>query len=149
MPRTYIVTPPEERFWRHVDKDGPIPEGHPDLGNCWLWVGSCDPNGYGRFWAGDRTPRGNPMAAYAHRFAYGTIPKELEISHLCEVRTCVRRSHLEATSHKKNVHYGNGYLAKKAAQTHCLRGHPFDEANTYIRKNGTRMCKACIGHRTP
>lgn len=28
--------------------------------------------------------------------------------------------------------------------THCLKGHPFDEANTLIeRKTGKRMCRAC------
>jgi hypothetical protein len=27
--------------------------------------------------------------------------------------------------------------------TECPRGHPFDEANTYTRKNGTRYCLRC------
>jgi hypothetical protein len=25
----------------------------------------------------------------------------------------------------------------------CRRGHPFDEANTYVRPNGSRVCRAC------
>lgn len=33
--------------------------------------------------------------------------------------------------------------AHNAAKTHCKRGHPFDEANTYIRKDGSRFCRAC------
>lgn len=28
-------------------------------------------------------------------------------------------------------------------RTACLRGHPFDEANTYVLPNGRRMCRAC------
>lgn len=28
----------EERFWAKVDKNGPMPEGRPDLGPCWLWT---------------------------------------------------------------------------------------------------------------
>jgi hypothetical protein len=28
-------------------------------------------------------------------------------------------------------------------KTHCLRGHPYDEENTYISKNGARGCRAC------
>jgi hypothetical protein len=32
------------------------------------------------------------------------------------------------------------------AKTHCTRGHPYDEANTYLFPKGTgvrRMCRAC------
>lgn len=28
-------------------------------------------------------------------------------------------------------------------RTHCKRGHPFDDANTYIRPTGDRRCRAC------
>ena len=28
----------EERFWRKVDKNGPIPEHRPELGPCWVWT---------------------------------------------------------------------------------------------------------------
>ncbi len=28
-----------QKFWTYVDKNGPIPEGRPDLGSCWLWKG--------------------------------------------------------------------------------------------------------------
>lgn len=31
----------------------------------------------------------------------------------------------------------------KATQTHCIRGHLFDRANTHINSNGTRRCIAC------
>jgi hypothetical protein len=27
--------------------------------------------------------------------------------------------------------------------THCRNGHPYDEANTYIRTNGSKKCRAC------
>lgn len=30
-----------------------------------------------------------------------------------------------------------------AAKTRCDSGHPFDGANTYIRPNGNRACRAC------
>ena len=33
--------------------------------------------------------------------------------------------------------------SSKARQTHCVRGHAFDAANTYRNKNGTRRCIAC------
>lgn len=32
-------------------------------------------------------------------------------------------------------------------KTHCQNGHPFDEKNTRIRKNGQRSCRACANER--
>ena len=32
---------------------------------------------------------------------------------------------------------------RRGRPTKCPRGHPFDEANTYSRKNGTRYCLRC------
>ena len=28
-------------------------------------------------------------------------------------------------------------------KTHCVRGHPFDQENTYTAPNGRRSCRAC------
>jgi NUMOD4 motif-containing protein/HNH endonuclease len=38
------------------------------------------------------------------------------------------------------VRDGHHHLAKKA---HCLRNHPFDEQNTYIKNDGGRQCREC------
>ena len=32
----------------------------------------------------------------------------------------------------------------KAKQTHCIHGHAFTAANTYIRRNGCRTCRECM-----
>ena len=40
------------RFWAKVNKDGPIPAHHPELGPCWIWTAATDPKGYGRFGIG-------------------------------------------------------------------------------------------------
>lgn len=32
-------------------------------------------------------------------------------------------------------------------KTHCKRGHPYDEANTYVDKRGERQCRACSRER--
>lgn len=144
MPRIYSSAPPKERFWKHVDKNGPVPPLHPELGNCWLWIGSLDPQGYGHFWSGDRTPAGNPKFIYAHIFAFGqSVPQGMEVSHLCEIEACCRKPHLQMMTHRENVRYGHGVMARKAAQTHCIHGHPFDDANTMIDPNSTRHCRQC------
>lgn len=52
-------------------------------------------------------------------------------------------AHMEAVTHRVNMMRGNTIPAKNAAKTHCLRGHPFDEKNTRISKEGARRCRAC------
>lgn len=37
--------------------------------------------------------------------------------------------------------------AKAALVTHCPKGHPYDEANTYRNKKGKRICRACNAER--
>lgn len=134
MPKGYAPTDPEVRFWRFVDKN---PKG------CWLWTGGTNGR-YGRFFAGGRRDAG---AAYAHRWSYehfvGPIPDALEINHLCLTPLCVRPDHLEVTTPRANIRYGVGQAARKARQTMCVNGHPFNEANTYIKPNGCRTCRAC------
>lgn len=126
--------PPEVRFWRYVNKtDG-----------CWLWTGS-KAGQYGGFWiSGQGTER---VRAYAHRYSYelhvGPIPNGLMINHLCEVKLCVRPDHLEAVTARENMLYGNHPAARRAAQTHCVHGHPFDETNTYLIPTGGRRCRTC------
>jgi hypothetical protein len=34
-------------------------------------------------------------------------------------------------------------LAPRKKKTHCPRGHPFDEANTYVGRGGGRTCRIC------
>lgn len=83
---------PAERFWTYVDKAGP--------GNCWLWTGRLERNGYARF-------RHDGQRSGAHRYAYelevGPIPDGLTIDHLCRVRHCVNPMHLEPVSGRENT----------------------------------------------
>ena len=122
------------RFWEKVSV---VPSG------CWLWIGCCDPGGYGQFWS--RGPK------LAHRIAYqalvGPVLPPLELDHLCRNRPCVRVDHLEIVTRAQNVHRGSGLTALNARKTHCLRGHPFDFINTYMRSDGKgRECRACHRH---
>ena len=121
-----------QRFWSKVDKSG----------KCWLWMAHCDRHGYGRFKPSSTVPETG-----AHRFAYeeanGLIPVGLQTDHLCRVRPCVRPAHIELVTSRENTLRGEGIAAKRARQTHCLRGHPFTAENTYLCSNGTRRCKVC------
>ncbi len=127
---TAIMPSMEERFWAKVNKTE----------NCWLWTGSMDKYGYGRF-----KVRGKLVLA--HRFAYelarGLIPGELETDHLCRNRRCIKVDHLEAVTHQVNSLRGFGVGAQNARRPACLHGHLFDLLNTHFLPDCERVCRIC------
>ena len=116
-------------------------EPEPNSG-CWLWAGHVGKNGYGRAWLNGRTD----MAHRAiYELALGTvIPDSLTIDHLCRTKSCVNPRHLEVVSAAENTRRAPNY---PGARTHCPSGHGYTEGNTYIRGNGERMCRECVGRR--
>ncbi|WP_352237126.1 HNH endonuclease signature motif containing protein [Lentzea sp. NBRC 102530] len=127
-----------DRFWRKVSVNSET--------GCWEWIAALRSNGYGAYFAGP-----DDRNALAHRVAYRTlveaIPPGLDLDHLCRVRRCVNPAHLEPVTRRTNLLRGETVVAARAAQTHCVNGHEFDAANTYIRSAGTRDCRACHRNR--
>lgn len=58
---------------------------------CWLWTGGRDGKGYGRVW---RDGRRQPAHRVAYEILVGQIPSGLQVCHHCDVKLCVRPSHL-------------------------------------------------------
>ena len=140
MQLTLRKVPAEERFWPRVNPYGPVPPEHSELGPCWLWTGTPNKDGYGRI----RVSRSSvPMV---HRYLWekvrGVVPDGHELDHLCEVRACVRPSHLEVVTHEENVRRGKGG-EHWTAKTRCPQGHEYDEQNTRINSKGARVCRQC------
>lgn len=128
-----------ERFWEKVDKSG----------ECWLWLASRDPSGYGHFGMGSRTD-GTRVIARAHRVAYwlthGEMPdSERLLHHTCENPSCVRPDHLELVTVAEHVvwKHRNGPPGENAHRTHCRRGHPLSGDNLATERGGGRRCLAC------
>lgn len=63
--------------------------------------------GYGNF-STNRRPEGK-RSYKAHRYVwerlYGALPDALEVCHSCNVRGCIRPSHLYVDSHRGNMRY--------------------------------------------
>lgn len=119
-------------------EDGFMPE--PNSG-CWLWLACVSPEGYGAISVG------NHKTLRAHRYVYekykGPIPEGLHLDHLCRTPSCVNPDHLEPVTNRENMLRGNHPFAKRAAQTHCKRGHEFTPENTRVNRSTQRECKEC------
>jgi hypothetical protein len=103
---------------------------------CWRWLGA---HNTGR-------PVLNQKQVY--RIFYererGPLPPGHDAHHNCEHMWCINPWHIEPLTRQAHLKlhgklHGNRFQSSK---THCIAGHPFDEANIYWMGN-KRRCRAC------
>jgi hypothetical protein len=94
----------KDKFYTKVNKNGAIPKFAPELGHCWLWIGAARnrkkfPNTYGCL-----KVEGALLDAHvvSYLIEYKVIPEGKIITHKCDVKLCVRPTHLEAGTYSQN-----------------------------------------------
>jgi hypothetical protein len=87
-----------ERFCANVDKNGPVIRA--ELGNCWIWTGYTNANGYGTIQID-----GRPCLTHrvSWELANGPITDGLWILHQCDNPPCVRVDHFLLGTVIRNV----------------------------------------------
>jgi hypothetical protein len=106
---------------------------------CWIWLGNCRTDGYGRL-------RFNNKTYTAHRFSYrafvGEIPNALHVLHKCDVRGCVNPDHLFLGTNVDNIkdRSAKGRSAKgdRSPQAKLCRSQVLEIRKAYSAGNVTQ-----------
>lgn len=107
-----------------INRDAPLPERHPEYGNCWLWEER--PGQYVNVWQPERN-----RTRLAHRAAWEEVTGEdlpdryAIIGHTCDLRNCVRNDEI-------GTYMVGGILLPRIG--HLFRGTQADNLTDMIEK---------------
>lgn len=109
-------------------------------GECWLWIGPLDKDGYGSFYLRRRNRRAHRVAWFAMN---GPIPEGMVVNHVCGRRNCVNPRHMNVVTPRENTLRDSRSIPYINSQKRtCTKGHPFDKVVTYSSR-AQRICSIC------
>lgn len=74
----------------------------------------------------------------------GTIPDVLQINHVNGRKSDNRIANLELVTSKGNIRHAIALGLRPERMSFCRRGlHEMSDSNVYVRRNGSRWCRAC------
>lgn len=122
------------------------------VGDCLVWTGTQDKDGYGKIRIGSRTDGSRRIGrthVVALTLALGRpLAPGMQALHTCDNPPCCRSEHLyEGTPVDNSADAVARKRHAKARMTHCQYGHEFTPENTKVRANGTRACRVCSRRR--
>ncbi len=112
-----------------------------------MWQGPLRKDGYAQFSIDGKMVL---VHKWAYEYLHGPVPDGKKLDHGCHDRSCTQPGyncphraccnpdHLKVSTQLENIRRGLGH----GSETHCPKGHPYDEENTYWH-NGGRWCRAC------
>lgn len=108
-------------------------------GDCVLWNGHLDKDGYGTFYFRKKSRRAHRVAYYRQ---FGEIADGMVIDHTCNNRHCVNPQHLRQVTPRQNTLENSRSIGaiNKAKKT-CKNGHVFDKVYGSVKKQ--RYCSIC------
>jgi len=122
-----------DRFWAKTSRNAET--------GCLEWTAAKNKTGYG--WFGK-----NHTGLLAHRVAWAlsgaTIPTGSSVLHRCDNPSCVEVGHMflgTAADNVADMIEKKRHRSQKA--THCPKGHAYSGENLYVKRDGTRDCRAC------
>lgn len=120
------------RFWDRVDR----------AGDCWVWTGSTNKNGYGWFWWNGKNQRSHRVA---WELTHGPIESDVKVLHTCDNPTCVNPDHLypgtDADNMRDKVERGRQTKGEDVNTAKLTRGDVVELREAYA--SGISMVVLC------